>query len=401
MAGPWQNYAEAVKSAAEVTTVPRFRADPGGHFFLFGPRGTGKSTWLRATFPRATWIDLLDPAQERTLGARPEHLRHLVEAAPARSVIVVDEVQRAPAVLTVIHQLIEEKRAGRRFVLTGSSARKLRRGGVDLLGGRAVTTNMHPFLAAELGSSFDLDRALELGLVPGVLGASDPAKALRAYVALYIREEVRAESLVRNLESFGRFIEATAFSHAAPLNLANVARDCEVSRTTVEGYLEILEDLLLAWRLPPFHRRARRQLTSHPKLYWFDAGVFRSIRPAGPLDRPEEIAGAALEGLVAQHLRAWIDYGDVDAKLFFWRTKSGSEVDFVVYGRDVFHAIEVQNRGRVDAAHLTALRAFGEDYPEARRTLVYRGNKRLSIDGIRCIPCEELLLELVPGRAIP
>jgi len=385
-----------------MTTLPRFRSDPGAHFFLFGPRGTGKSTWLRATFPDATWIDLLDPEEERTLSSRPESLRQRVEAAKSpRAVVVVDEVQRAPAVLTVVHQMIEEKRRGRRFVLTGSSARKLRRTAVDLLGGRALVTSMHPFLAAELGSRFDLGRALRLGLVPGILGADDPEKALRAYVALYVREEVRAEGLVRSLGSFGRFIEATSFSHGAPLNLANVARDCQVSRTTVEGYLEILEDLLLAFRLPPFHRRARRQLTSHPKLYWFDAGVFRSIRPSGPLDRPEEIAGAALEGLVAQHLRAWIEYGDVDAGLWFWRTRSGTEVDFVIYGRDAFVAIEVQNRARVDATHLGALRAFGEDYPEAKRVLAYRGSKRLSIDGVLCLPCEELLAGIVPGRDLP
>jgi uncharacterized protein len=394
-------YGYAVISAAKVTTTPRFRADPGGHFFLFGPRGTGKSTWLRATFPGATWIDLLDPEEERTFGTRPEVLRQRVEAATRPGIVVIDEVQRAPSVLTVVHQMIEEKRRGRRFVLTGSSARKLRRTGVDLLGGRALVTTMHPFLAAELAEHFDLERALQLGLVPGVLGADDPAKALRAYVALYLREEVRAEGLVRNLDAFGRFLEATSFSHAAPLNLANVARDCGVSRTTVEGYFEILEDLLLAWRLPAFQRRARRQLASHPKLYWFDAGVFRSIRPSGPLDRPEEIAGAALEGLVAQHLRAWIEYGELDAKLFFWRTKSGSEVDFVIYGRDAFHAIEVQNRARVDAVHLRALRAFGEDYPEARRVLAYRGRNRLVIDGITCIPCDELLRSIVPGQELP
>lgn len=380
-----------------MTSLPRFRSDPGGSYFLFGPRGTGKSTWLRAKFPDATWIDLLDPAEERALLARPESLRERVEGGRS-GVVVIDEVQRAPGLLTVVHQLIEEKRRGRRFVLTGSSARKLRRTAVDLLGGRADLITMHPFLAAELGERFELASALRTGLVPGILGSHDPARALRGYVALYVREEVKSEGLVRNLDAFSRFLEAISFSHGAVLNLANVARECQVSRTTVEGFLGVLEDLLLAWQLPPFHRRAQRQLSSHPKLYWFDAGVFRSIRPAGPLDRPEEIDGAALEGLVAQHLRGWIEYGDVNAKLYFWRTKSGTEVDFVIYGRDAFWAIEVKNRKSVSRGELSSLRAFGEDYPNARRVLVHRGEERLSVDGVLCLPCDEFLRGIVPGR---
>jgi predicted AAA+ superfamily ATPase len=383
-----------------MTTQLRFLLPPKGHFFLFGPRGTGKTTWLRATFPDALWFDLLDPAQERELVARPESLRQRVEAVRRPGVIVVDEVQRAPGILTVVHALIEEKRPGRRFVLTGSSARKLRRTGVDLLGGRAIRTTMHPFMAAELGDAFDLERALTLGLVPGVLGAEDPPAALRAYLALYVREEVKAEGLVRNLDAFGRFLEAISFSHAASINLANVARDCQVSRTTVEGYLGVLEDLLLAWQVPVFQRRAQRQLTSHPKFYWFDAGVFGSARPAGPLDRPEEITGAALEGLVAQHLRAWLEYGSMDLKLHFWRTKSGTEVDFVLYGRDGFFAVEVKNSARVSGADLRGLRAFATDYPQAETVLVYRGKNRLRIDDILCVPCAEFLAELRPGSEL-
>jgi predicted AAA+ superfamily ATPase len=185
------------------------------------------------------------------------------------------------------------------------------------------------------------------------------------------------------------------------LNLSNVARECEVRRATAEGYLEVLEDLLLAYRVPVFARRAKRILTHHPKLYWFDAGVFRSIRPSGPLDRPEEIEGAALEGLVAQHLRAWIDYGSAEATLHFWRTKSGNEVDLVVYGRDGFWAIEVKNSASVRPEDLRGLRAFREDYPQARLALLYRGGRRLRIDGVSCLPCEEFLSELRPGRDLP
>jgi predicted AAA+ superfamily ATPase len=384
-----------------MTELTRFFQDPGSSFFLFGPRGTGKSTWLRAAFPTALWLDLLEPDLERELSARPERLRQLVEGSPRAGVVVVDEVQRAPAMLTVVHQLIEQKRRGRRFVLTGSSARKLKRAEVDLLGGRALRCTMHPFMAAELGRRFDLGRALREGLVPGVWAAASPKRTLAAYVALYVREEVKSEGLIRNLGAFSRFLEAISFSHAAVLNLSNVARECEVRRTTAEGYLEVLEDLLLAYRVPVFSRRAKRILTHQPKLYWFDAGVFRSVRPSGPLDRPEEIEGPALEGLVAQHLRAWIDYGSAEATLHFWRTKSGNEVDFVVYGRDGFWAIEVKNSASVRPEDLRGLRAFHEDYPEARLALLYRGSRRLRIGSVSCLPCEDFLSELRPGRDLP
>jgi predicted AAA+ superfamily ATPase len=206
--------------------------------------------------------------------------------------------------------------------------------------------------------------------------------------------------LVRRFEGFARFVEAVSFSHGAVLNLAEVARECQVSRKTVEGYLSILEDLLLAFRLPVFTRRAQRHLTAHAKFFWFDAGVFRALRPAGPLDRPEEIAGAALEGLVAQHLRAWIDYSGADSTLSYWRTKGGSEVDFVVYGRDGFWALEVKHSAAIRPADLRGLKAFRDDYPEAGLLLLYRGEDTLVLDGITCLPCAAFLRRLVPGQPL-
>jgi len=380
--------------------LPRFFEPPADHYFLFGPRGTGKSTWLRRGYGRALWLDLLSPDVERRLSARPERLRELVAGAGDVDTVVVDEVQRAPQLLTVVHQLIEE-RVGPRFVLTGSSARKLKRTGVDLLAGRAVVRFLHPFMAAELGAAFDLDRALTQGLLPVVWDAARPGDTLAAYVGLYVKEEVQAEALVRDLGDFHRFLEAASFSQASVLNVSEVARECQVGRKTVEGYLGVLEDLLLAFQVPVFAKRARRKVTAHPKLFFSDVGVFRSLRPAGPLDRPEEIAGAALEGLVAQHLRAWIDYSGADATLSFWRTRAGSEVDFVIYGQDAFTAIEVKHAGDVRPADLRGLRAFAEDYPEADLRLLYRGTEALEIDGIRCLPCEGFLRELRPGRPLP
>lgn len=377
----------------------RFFQPPRQSFFLFGPRGTGKSTWIRHALPDALVIDLLQPDVARELAARPERLRDLVRAAPGRATVVVDEVQRVPELLNVVHALLESKDR-RRFVLMGSSARKLRRGGVNLLAGRAVVRTLHPFMAAEL-DRFDFDAALSRGLVPLVVAAERPDDVLRAYASLYLDEEVRLEGWARNVGTFARFLEAISFSHAAVLNIANVARECQVERKTVAGYIEVLEDLLLSFRVPVFTRRARRETSTHPKFFLFDAGVFRSIRPRGPLDRAEEIEGAALEGLVAQHLRAWLAYRADDANLFFWRTRSGVEVDFVVYGTAGFWAIEVKNTARVRPEDLRALEAFGTDYPQAELVLLYRGDRRERRGRVWILPVDDFLEDLDPTNNLP
>jgi predicted AAA+ superfamily ATPase len=380
-----------------VEFIPRFFDPPRNSFFLFGPRGTGKSLLTHRAFPGALRIDLLQPDVHRAFNARPERLREAVAGHKGLSCIVIDEVQKAPALLDVVHALIEERR-GLQFVLTGSSARKLRRAGTDLMAGRAVVRSLHPYMAAELGPRFSLPASLEHGLLPLVLAAEDPADVLRAYAGLYLREEVQMEGLVRSVGAFGRFLEAVSFSHAAPLSVSAVARECQVERKTVEGYVQILEDLLLSFRAPIFTRRARRELAAHPKFYLFDAGVYRSLRPSGPLDRPEEIHGASLEGLVAQHLRAWIAYRRGDHSLHYWRTRSGVEVDLVLYGDAGLFALEVKNTPRVKPEDLRGLRAFREDYPAARCALLYRGRERLEIEGVLCMPVDEFLAELAPGR---
>ena len=378
--------------------LSRFFEIPDQSCFLFGPRGTGKSTWLRDRLPDALFLDLLEPALHRSLNARPERLPELIAGSPRVDTVVIDEIQRIPELLTVVHSLLEEP-SPRRFILTGSSARKLRRGGVDLLGGRAVHRTMHPFMAAEL-PDFDPGRALGTGLLPLVMAAADPADVLGAYASLYLEQEVQAEGLTRSIGNFTRFLEAVSFSHGAQLNISAVARECEVERKVVTGYVAILEDLLLAFRVPVFRRRAKRATVTHEKIYLFDAGVFRSLRPKGSLDRPEEIDGQALEGLVAQHLRAWAAYSRYDMDLFFWRTRGGTEVDFVVYGELGLHAFEVKNAGRVYSSDLRALRAFREDYPEAEAALLYRGGERLRIDGVWCLPVQEFLCGIVPDRGL-
>ena len=376
----------------------RFLEPPRQSFFLFGPRGTGKSTWLRQALPEAVVVDLLQPDVARDLIARPERLRDIVNGTPRHVTIVLDEVQRVPDVLNVVHSLIESKDK-RRFVLTGSSARKLRRGGVNLLGGRALVRTLHPFMAGELGA-LDLVPALTRGLLPLVVAAERPDDVQRAYASVYLDEEVRMEGWARNAGAFARFLEAVSFSHASVLNVANVARESQVERKTVAAYIEVLEDLLLSFRVPVFTRRAKRETIAHPKLFIFDAGVYRSLRPRGPLDRPDEIDGAALEGLVAQHLRAWVAYRPADAELFFWRTRSGVEVDFVVYGPAGFWAIEVKNTTRVRPEDLRGLAAFAEDYPQAQLILLYRGARRERHDKIWILPVDRFLEALHPAHTL-
>lgn len=380
--------------------INRFLTKIETSFFLFGPRGTGKSTWVSLAFPEALIINLLEPDVFRRFAARPETLLDLVRGQRQAGTIVIDEVQKIPGLLDAVHQLIEEKR-GHQFVLTGSSARKLRRTGTDLLAGRAVLKTMHPFMAAELGPKFRLDRAFEIGTLPVILGSTNPEEALRSYVALYLKEEVQLEGFVRKIGDFARFLEIVSFSHASRLNVSNISRECEIERKTVEGYMGILEDLLLATKIPIFKKRAKRQVSEHPKFYLFDAGVFQALRPRGPLDRTQDIEGQALEGLVAQHLRAWIAYGMKAYDLYFWRTRSGVEVDFIVYGEDGFWAIEVKNTSKIRPEDLRSLHAFGEDFPESRCLLLYRGTERLSVDRVICLPCEEFLLRLQPDKPLP
>ncbi|MFH1456488.1 MAG: DUF4143 domain-containing protein, partial [Patescibacteria group bacterium] len=368
-------------------------------FFLFGPRGTGKSTWTKLQFPAALRLDLLQPDIFRTYSAHPEQLRELVLGNPQKKTIIIDEVQKIPELLDVVHILIEEK-YDLQFVLTVSSARKLKRTGVDLLAGRAVMRTLHPFMAAELGVAFNLEKSLQIGTLPLVVAAKNPPDVLQTYAALYLKEEVQMEGLVRNIGNFARFLEAVSFSHASVLNISNVARECEIERKLVENYISIAEDLLLAYRLPIFIKRAKRRVIGHPKFYFFDVGVFRSLRPSGPLDRAQEIDGSALEGLVAQHLRAWIAYTEQKNQLYFWRTYSGLEVDFIIYGAENFMAIEVKNSNKIRLEDLRGLKFFKNEYPKSKALLLYRGQERLKKDDIWCLPITEFLANLKPGQPI-
>lgn len=368
-------------------------------FFLFGPRGTGKSTWLIHCYPHALRIDLLDPEEERRFSARPERLVEIVASLSPGDVCIIDEVQRVPELLPVIHSLIEEKREIQ-FILTGSSARKLRRSVGNLLGGRALLRHMSPFMAAELKEDFSMGKALQYGLIPIVWESKDPLERARTYVALYLKEEVQAEGLVRQIGNFARFMEIATFSHGGLWTSAEIARESQVKRQTVDNYLQILEDLLLAFTLPVFTRRAQRALVSHSKFYYFDVGVFRALRPRGPLDKEAELEGPALEGLVAQHLRAWVYAQRESYQFCFWRTQSQVEVDFVVYGPAGFWAIEVKRSADITGSDVKSLTIFKNEYPEAVCILLYGGKIRQKIRDILCIPTEEFLRGLYPQKPL-
>ncbi len=379
--------------------VPRILNPPEGSYFLLGPRGTGKSTWLLQQYPQATRIDLLLGEEERRFSAYPEKIRDVARSLPEGSTLILDEIQRVPRLLPEIHALIEEKK-GIQYIMTGSSARKLRRSVSDLLGGRALLRQMGPFMASELKSEFTLEKALKTGLIPLIWESTDPEGRLRDYLSLYLREEVQAEGLVRQIGDFARFLEVASFSHAAIWTSTDIARESSVKRATVDNYLQILEDLLLAFSLPVFARRAKRKLTAHSKFYFFDAGIYRALRPQGILDNSQEIDGLTLEGLVAQHLRNWALAQNKPHSLSFWRTQTKLEVDFIIYGPKGFWAIEVKRSPNLGPDDVRAMSAFKEEYPEATCFFVVPSKRREIYRGFPVIPIEEFLLNMTPENPI-
>lgn len=361
---------------------------PKKSFFLLGPRSTGKTTWVENHFDRALKFDLLEAGTYTHFLSDPGRL---AKAIPERhrDWIVIDEVQRVPELLNEVHRLIEKKKY--RFVLTGSSARKLRRGGVNLLAGRALTLSMFPLTAKELDRDFKLDHALKFGMLPPAWIEEKPKAFLQSYIKTYLREEIQEEGLTRNLPAFSRFLEAATYSQAAVLNVSNVARDCSVDRKVVEDYFSILEDLMLGVRLPVFSRHAKRKLIQKSKFFYFDTGVYRQLRPKGPLDIESEIDGPALETMVFQEIRALNHYLDLEYEISFWQTANNREVDFVLYGPKGLIGIEVKRSSIFRESEIEALELFKKDYPMARLILLYGGTKRFHHQGIEIVPISEFM----------
>jgi len=309
---------------------PRLLRPPRGSFFLFGVRGAGKSTWAEQHFRAARRIDLLDEGVHHELLGDPALFAAQLLDLPRGTWVLVDEVQRIPSLLNEVHRLIEQR--GLRFALLGSSARKLKAAGTNLLAGRATWKTIFPFTPEELGGDFSLEAVLTHGSIPLVWSAEDPRRALEAYVQLYLREEIRAEALVRNLPGFVRFLPIAALFHGQVVNVSGIARDAGTARTTVVGYLDILEDTLLATRLPAYEARLKVRERKHPKLYWVDPGLVRAAkRQLGPLAIEER--GALLEGWVFTLLRTYAEERELYDEIFYWSPPSASATKALILAK--------------------------------------------------------------------
>ncbi len=370
---------------------------PDLSFFLMGPRGCGKTTWLRGAFPDAHWIDLLAEHIYQRLLANPGLFAEELRPLQTGSWVVIDEIQRLPNLLNEVHRFIEEKRL--RFVLCGSSARKLRRAGINLLAGRALRRFMHPFVPEELGVHFDLEEALRVGTLPIVWDSTARNEVLQAYAQLYLKEEIQAEALVRNLGGFARFLPLAALFHGQTVNVTNIAREAEVARTTVSGYLDILEETLLCFRLSAYEAKARVRERKLPKWYWCDPGIVRAMKRATG-DVLAEERGALFEGLVAQTLRAYQDYRGICDEICYWSTTGGSrtEVDFLLIRGGEMVAIEAKSGRNFTESWCKGLRAISEARPVKRRIVVYpTGPVLRTQDGIDVFPFEHFAGILAKG----
>lgn len=378
--------------------LKRLVPKPKQSFFLFGPRGTGKTTWVRHEFPEAHEVSLLDESLYQSYLADVSRFAGELRALPDGAWVFVDEIQRMPNLLNEVHRFIEEK--GLRFILTGSSARKLKRADVNLLAGRALVRHLHPFLPSELGEGFDLTAVLRWGSIPLVWASRERDETLRAYVQTYLKEEIRAEGLVRNLPGFARFLPVAAVLHGQTINVASAAREAEVGRNTLSGFFDILEDTLLAFRLPAYEARLRLRERKHPKLYWADPGLARAAgNRYGELHQEEK--GALLEGLVATILRGCGDYFRLFDGFYYWASASGrdTEVDFLLERRGAFTAIEVKASGKPTDGHLKGLRACRDLRGLKRRILVYLGERTLkTADGIDVWPFPRFVENLTAER---
>ncbi|MBI5849890.1 MAG: ATP-binding protein [Planctomycetes bacterium] len=374
---------------------------PGDSFFLFGPRGTGKSTWLRQRLPDAHWFDLLRMPLVLELTRRPETFREQVLARPKGSWVVVDEVQRMPALLDEVHALIAEHGKRHRFAMSGSSARKLRRLDVNLLAGRALTRRFFPLTAAELDYDFALDELLAQGCLPRV--RSEPALAvdlLEAYVGTYLREEIQQEALTKDTAAFARFLEVAALCNGQVVNVAGVARDAGVARPTVTRFFEVLVDTLIGTWLPAWRPRARIKEVQHPKFYVFDTGVVRGL--SGRLREPLESAerGHLFETLVFHELRAAVNQQNLGGEFSYWRTPSGSELDFVWERGKKRVGIEVKAGKQWRGEFGASLAALLAEKQVGKAFAVYGGKERLVDRGVLVLPFVEFARELQAGRVL-
>ncbi len=375
----------------------RLPSSPDQSFFLWGPRQTGKSSLLKQLYPEALWIDLLKTNDFLRYTSQPFLLREEVQAATPR-LVIIDEVQKVPLLLDEVHWLIENTSTV--FGLCGSSARKVRRGHANLLGGRAVRYELYGFVSAELGAEFDLLRMLNHGALPRHYLSNSPRLLLRAYVNDYLKEEIANEGVVRNLPAFANFLSMAVLSDTELINYSTIARECGISSPAVKEYFQILIDTLLGRYLSAYTRRPKRRVIQAPKFYFADIGVVNMLAKRGPLEPGAELFGKAFENWVCHELTAHAAYSELFYELSYWRLASGVEVDFIL--GDMECAIEAKGTANISTQHLHGLRELKKDYPRIKRRIVVSltPRARRTDDGIDILPVSSFLAQLWQGELI-
>ena len=365
---------------------------PQQSFFLWGPRQVGKSALLRSSFPSAVYLDLLQSDQRLKYQTSPHLLREEMEKVVSDGLIVIDEIQKVPALLDEVHWLIENR--GKVFALCGSSARKVRRGHANLLGGRAIRYELFGLISREIGNEFDLLRMLNHGYLPRHYLSESPTRLLRSYCADYLQEEIASEGLVRNLPAFANFLEIAALSDAEQVNFATIARDCGVAAPTVKEYFQLLVDTLMASFLPPFRKKPKRRIVTSPKFYFSDVGVVNFLAKRDRIQWGTETVGKAFESWVHHELSAHRAYSELFYDLSYWKLSIGTEVDFILSrGQNIYCAVEAKASSKVTSDHLKGLKEFYRDHPNTKHRVVVCTEKtsRRTEEGIDILPYSEFV----------
>jgi predicted AAA+ superfamily ATPase len=335
----------------------------GQSIFFWGARQTGKSTLLKKLYPKALLFDLLLSDVYKRLLTNPEYLRETI-LAQDKKIVIIDEIQRIPILLNEVHWLIVNHNI--QFILSGSSPRKIIRSGENLLGGRALKYSLFPLTSAEI-PNFDLERALNNGLLPRHYLSENPKRLIASYIGNYLQDEIVAEAKIRNVDVFAKFLNAAAFSQSEIVNFTSIATDCGVSATTIKEYFQILEDTLLGYFIPVFQKKPKRRVIKAPKFYFFDLGIVNSLLNRGKIEKGSELFGHAFESFIFQELIAHRHYSGVEYKISYWRTASQIEVDFILGDHEV--AIEVKSSNLISSKHLSGLKAFREEY-EVKKSII-------------------------------
>lgn len=347
--------------------------------FLFGGRQTGKTTILRQQFPNAIFFDLLNTSVKSRLQRRPVLLYETLKDKPAGTLVIIDEIPEIPELLNEVHRLIVERQLV--FILCGSSARKLKRKGHNTLGGRALPVFLYPLVSAEI-PDFDIDRAVTYGMLPPHYLAKNPSRLLAGYIDVYLKEEIKEEALVRNLDAFHRFLEIAALTDGEIINNNNIAQECGVHATTVNSYFDILGDTLIGYRIPAYTKVMQRRLVQAPRFYYFDVGIANHLLHRKDLVRGTADYGHAFEHLVVQELVAYLHYTHSEERLSYWRTYTGIEVDIII--GDARVAIEIKSTEEIQNKHLKNLKIFAEEHPQSRLIIVSLDVFTRRIGNIEC-----------------